>query len=189
MLSRSHIEEANRQLHQMHKRLTSLENTIQEQNQSLLDKDIKHENLQRLTETKNNEIEKLKRQNKELEYNIQLKNKEIEELRNSLESFSGIFQYLPGLKSLVETMDQVKLSAVPMIERVDGNGQEDPFSEKEINGVSVAAMAKRFATNSRSRHFSISEDDSDREVEQINGTSGELDKERQLDKKDKEFYL
>ncbi|XP_033738318.1 uncharacterized protein LOC117325915 isoform X2 [Pecten maximus] len=119
MLSRTNIQEANKHLHAMHQRIASLENTIQHQNQTLIDRDLMYQQqFQQLKAGKEEEIKAIqirlyeeerdsKEKDKLLEVQKQLaeeKDLEIKELEEKVNILKHILQFLPNLKSMKTVM-------------------------------------------------------------------------------------
>ncbi|XP_033738316.1 uncharacterized protein LOC117325915 isoform X1 [Pecten maximus] len=169
MLSRTNIQEANKHLHAMHQRIASLENTIQHQNQTLIDRDLMYQQqFQQLKAGKEEEIKAIqirlyeeerdsKEKDKLLEVQKQLaeeKDLEIKELEEKVNILKHILQFLPNLKSMVSVLDSVSNSEFLMngdVKNMHGNLRTNHTPKASL-------LAKHYVTNTRSRNFSISED-------------------------------
>ncbi|OWF48886.1 uncharacterized protein LOC110452487 [Mizuhopecten yessoensis] len=173
MLSRTNIQEANKHLHAMHQRIASLENTIQHQNQTLIDRDLMYQQqFQQLKAGKEEEVKELQSRLHEEEHNskekdglldvqkqlTEEKDLKIRDLEEKVDILNQVLQFLPNLKSMVGVLDSVNHSETLMngdVESMHGNLRTN-YSMSHTPRAS--SLAKHYVTNPRSRNFSISED-------------------------------
>lgn len=173
MLSRTSIQEANKHLHAMHERIASLENTIQHQNQTLIDRDLMYqEQFQQLHASKGAENQTLHSKIKDVERDSMEKDKllevqkqlaeakdiKINDLEEKVDILNQILTFLPTLKSMVGVLDRVNLSNSLLngeVEDMPGNFRTNHATSRTPK---ASSLAKHYVTNPRSRNFSISED-------------------------------
>ncbi|XP_069126755.1 vimentin-type intermediate filament-associated coiled-coil protein-like [Argopecten irradians] len=171
MLSRTNIQEANKHLHAMHQRIASLENTIQHQNQTLIDRDLMYQQqFQQLKAVKEEEIKTIqnrlheeerdsKEKDKLLEVQKQLaeeKDLKIKELEEKVNILKQILQFLPNLKSMVSVLDSVNDSPTEVL--MNGDVENMHGNLRTNHTPKASSLARHYVTNMRSRNFSISED-------------------------------
>ncbi|XP_060073706.1 uncharacterized protein LOC132553474 [Ylistrum balloti] len=216
MLSRTNIQEANKHLHAMHQRIASLENTIQHQNQTLIDRDLMYQQqFQQLKAVKEEEIKALQSRIYEGEHDSKEKDKllavqkqlaeekdfRIKDLEEKVDKLKQILQFLPNLKSMVSVLDSVSHSEFLTngdLENIHGNLRTNHVLSHTPK---ASSLAKHYVTNPRSRNFSISEDSDDdhspitdgRQETGLNADPKDLDQlpimESQDTQQGKEYYL
>ncbi|KAL3869208.1 hypothetical protein ACJMK2_041918 [Sinanodonta woodiana] len=211
MLSRTHIEEANKHLHALHSRVNSLERSLKEHQQIVAGKDetlkahiseLKSKDLE-LTQYKE-KIHTLEKQQKKFEDLLRQKNAEIDRLQKCDTAVQSVKKMMPNLQQL---MLDIKEALQINNESSVGSGSFENAAESEINdgqnGVDyseksqVSEMAKKFVRDHYTKHFSISEDDEEEEEKKNERQNSDLnysDSKSQLFESvitmtGKEFYL
>ncbi|KAK3590719.1 hypothetical protein CHS0354_012293 [Potamilus streckersoni] len=177
MLSRTHIEEANKHLHALHNRVNSLERSLKEHKQIVASKD---ETLKaHISELKSKDLEliqykekihTLELQQKKFEDILRQKNAEIDRLQKCDTAVKSMKNLVPNLQKLMlDIQEALQIDNESYV----NSGSFENTAESEINDGQdggdyseksrVSEMAKKFVREHYTKHFSISEDDEEEE--------------------------
>lgn len=201
MISRTNIEEANKHLNALTKKIQQLEFTVQDQHDALLTKDAFLAcSVEEITSAKDSEITQLSDKLAATEDTVKLlkehlkqKDRRLKDLEDKCHILDGILLFQPSIQSLCESMKlalerdenevpQAKDSKSTIVNSLSSDLKHNFVKESpiHINTDSLANLPVNLRNSVRKKKFSISEDD-----------DGDDERESDFDENltGKEFYL
>lgn len=146
MIPRTSIEEANKHLNMLHKRVAELEKTIEEQQDMLISKDkLLQTKVSEISSAKDKEIDGLRLKLLEseqtvsaLQKHIGQKDKEISLMQRNFNRLKAILAHKASVRHLLKLMDEAEIGVVETADeicRLDTPTKHGTFSNNLMNGV------------------------------------------------------
>lgn len=195
MIPRTSIDEANRHLQQLHKRVHDLEVTVQDQREALVNKDTQlHHRLTEISSIKEKEIEGLankllasERTVSVLQEELERKNQQILALQHSHSRLRRLLNFKDDIQDLLKTMEDAEGNLV--MDEGDTDGLLSFYQRSREAGVNYSGnlagkkmKKKRLLRNENSLSLSIA-------IPPENGIATQSDIEIPPSLGGKEFYL
>lgn len=141
MIPRTSIDEANKHLNLLHKRVADLEKTVKEQHEALIAKDEFLQNkVMEITAAKDEEIQGLRKELHEsertvtvLQKQLEEKNQELERVHYKFDNVKTLLAHKTNVRHLLKAMEEAESKVVGTLRDSPVHGRADSFTPNGLN--------------------------------------------------------